>query len=153
MVAQKNVSFIGYTFSDALAYPHITNNCIQQHSGNPNEPDHRHNKCPDIEWIDTGSRICRKGFALNGIDRIVDSRDAAADGGRFILDVMGVECLGAGDQAQRALKGEGNHQPHSDNAPQKDGNPFRCFFQREPEQHHRQNQPACGDAHVQGFQE
>ena len=44
----------------------------------------------------------------NGIDRIVDGGDAAADGGRLILDVMGVEGLGAGDQAQRALEGEGN---------------------------------------------
>ena len=29
------------------------------------------------------------------------------------------------------------HQPQSDNPPQKDGNPLRCLFQYEPEQHHR----------------
>ena len=109
IVAQKDVSLIGHSFRNALTHPHIADDCIEQHGGDANEPDCRHNKCPDIERVDATNRVGSKFFAQNGIDRIVDGGDAAADGGRLILDVMGVEGLGAGNQAQCALKGEGNH--------------------------------------------
>ena len=62
MVAQEDVSLIGYSFRNAPAYPHITDDRIQQHGGDTDKPDDRHNKCPDIERIDTASRIRRKGL-------------------------------------------------------------------------------------------
>lgn len=137
MVAQKNVSLVGCSFRNASAYPNIADDCIQQHRGDTDKPDHRYNKCPDIEQVDAGRRILCKGLTQDGIDCVVDGGDAAADGGRFILDVMGIEGLGAGDQTQRALNVKRDRQPQSDNPPQKNGNPFRRLFQHEPEQHHR----------------
>ncbi len=109
MVAQKDVSLIGDSFRNASAYPHVADHCIQQHCGDANEPDCRHNQCLDIEWADAVGRVGRKYFAQNGVDRIVDDGDAAADRRCFILDVMGIEGLGTGDQAQCALEGKGNH--------------------------------------------
>ena len=97
MVAQKDISFVGYSFRNTPVYPHITDDCIEQHGGDTDAPDDRHNKRPDIERIDAASRIRRKGLTQNGVDRIIDGGNAAADGGRLILDVMGVEGLGAGD--------------------------------------------------------
>ncbi len=97
MVAQKDVSLIGYSFRNASVYPHITDYSIQQHCGDTHEPDYRHNKCPDIERVDTNTRIGGKGFAQGGIGCIVYGGEAAADGRRFIPDIMGIEGLGTGN--------------------------------------------------------
>ena len=125
---------------------------VDKEYSNPNQPDNRKDGNPDLQRVCAGYRSGGEHGADNRIDHTVDCADPAVNGrGCRHFDVHG-DGFRAGDQAPCTLKRERANQPNSDDAPEQDIAPFGGFLQHQAEYQHSQNQPACGNAHIDDFQ-
>ena len=58
---------------------------------------------------------------------------------------------GLGDHADRAFDGNRHHQPQSDNQPENTGDPPGRFFQGQPKNDYRKDQPICHQTDADEF--
>jgi len=124
-IAKINVILNGERYTHAPTQPKITHERIEQHGSKADEPHPACDLRPDIERVDAGCWHGGKMLAERGIHSIVDNAHAAGDGRRGgKLHGCRTDRFGTGNQAQRALYGEWQNQPQSDNTPEQDIHPL-----------------------------
>ena len=126
---------------------------IEQHPRRPHCPDHSGQGQPDLQRIGAGGGLRRKGVLQYGIDRIVDGRHPAGDGGSALHADVGADGLTGGQQTENAFQRHRTDQPHRHQSPEQHPAPPGSPAQQQPRRQHSQHQPARRDAPVQQFNE
>ncbi len=131
------------------AQPDIACQGVEKQSRQPCRPQPGGQEHHDLHGIHACVRFRRQGSGNGRIHRIVQYPDAAVDF-RFPghHDFPGHGLL-AWNQAQHAFYGKGADQPDAHQNPQGAAHCFWGFPQENPQKHYSQDDPACGDAHVQ----
>ena len=131
--------------------PQISDGSIGNHNHHTNQPDHSQNG----HYIGTVIGRDRYPFKIAVIEIVIYLLIHQGNSGLDIKIWAGNnllrEGLSTGNQAQCTFNGKRANQPHGHDAPQQDTYPLGCLLQGKSENQYRQNQPACGDAHIEEF--
>ena len=126
----------------------IAHSAPPQQPRHTKEPEDRQYRKPNLQEVGGGVGGGGGGLGEHRVDGLVQVGKSGVDPGGGVGEDGGGDGLSAGNEAQSALQGEGEDEPHPYNAPQQHMGPLWGPFQHQAGQQHRQHQPAGGDAPV-----
>ena len=131
VLALIDVILIKYRRPDLTAYACVADECVAKKGKHPNNPNRCKNGDPYLQGIGaiTGGR--GEGLAYDGIYGTVEYGDSCVDGWRMISHNIRTYHLGARDQAEHALNGEGANKTYRHDAPKKHRDPFGCLAKKQ----------------------
>ena len=138
----------GYGSANPALQKQVAHQCVQKHHAHSHDPDPGTDKGQYLGRIGAG-RFHRgqRGFQ-HGIHHFVQGGEAAVNLRPGRVENLLRKRLCGWDQAQSALQGKGADQPQGHQPPKQTGDPPGHSPEQNPHRHHRQCQPAGGDAHV-----